>query len=1114
MDNSSGVKIEFPTDIINQGKVFFTPKVFQDGIKLFQRNKAAISFSRGTPSNDYYVVSGIVKDNKNFETKIIYKKENLETSTHQKASSQIKSTCSCPSWDKENHCQHAVCLFMSFCLQHKYKNKNDILNESSLPPLAPFGGHAVNVSEYGTIIPNASKLIGASANATYSSLQYLLHNNRIVSFPEIDSFSGKLVIKFFSQKKNFLLQEVNNNINEAPGIRPEFVFLFEQSNVLNEKISIFEGLYLFDWHAGKTYSLPRNLQEFVRKSKFIKEIPGNVIDLKINKCFEYAQFQNHNHNNLKFMIDEINIDLGIENDSPDSIFSAPKIIIETTNDKNILDLTLSFYDKTDLCVNPPDIFLSLVFSEQGKMSSFKTKQEAYLFIETLISDLQKNSDNYKKKIVNNPKKELWIEAISNIQNLQSHKTIDVDSGQVIVFNNEILKQLLISFFKSFGENFFRFPEYRPNEKMLLFKLSKTVFYDGIFELYRFLDKFQIPVYYNKTQIKSWKSNLKFERKTSTTNWFNLELQIDYQDYEVIKNTVLEKSFAISNGKLILLNSEQKDLLRFIRKTIGDNNQKHFFEKSDNEILDEINNGSKARSPTEQVKLVLPFNKIRIFELFELKKMGIHGALTEDEEMLCEKLLTLQNIPEYTISNNLEKILRPYQKVGHNWLNFLFENKLGACLADDMGLGKTLQTISFIQRVYEKIEKVLIVCPVSILLNWEKEFAKFSTIPTYLYHGGTRDIPKDTKIILTSYGVMKKEFDGTLSSTTFSILILDEVQQLKNFRSLGAFAARQIKAEFRMCLTGTPVENDLAEFYNIIDLCVPGIWGGMQIFKSGNGGLDARLIARKTVRPFILRRTKAQVLKELPEKIENIVYLQMGRTEKLRYAEKLLMIKERIKSAESKSKYGEILKGLLELRQACLWQKTNAGTLYNNDESSDELELHNDGIESSKMSFLIEQLEQIIKENHQAIVFSQFTTYLDIIQKVIIKKQWTFSRIDGTQTINKRQVQVENFQNGTNPIFLISLKAGGLGLNLTAASYVFIMDPWWNPAVESQAVDRAHRIGQMNRLTVYRPVIKDSVEEKVLELQKSKKELFNDLLPDDENIFSGKLTMKDFEMLLT
>jgi SNF2 family DNA or RNA helicase len=282
----------------------------------------------------------------------------------------------------------------------------------------------------------------------------------------------------------------------------------------------------------------------------------------------------------------------------------------------------------------------------------------------------------------------------------------------------------------------------------------------------------------------------------------------------------------------------------------------------------------------------------------------------------------------------------------------------------------------------------------------------------------------------------------------------------------------------------------------MDLAVPGVWGELGFIKSSSSK-KTRLLARQTVRPFILRRTKEQVLNELPDKVEQYIYLPFSEDEQENYKNKLINIQENMKNLVPNKKYGEVLKNLLELRQMCLWQKNNRK------------------IASAKVDYLIESMEQIIEENHKVIIFSQFTTYLDLIQKEVKDKKWKFSRIDGSQQMKKRQKEVENFQEGDSMVFLISLKAGGFGLNLTAASYIFLMDPWWNPAVENQAIDRAHRIGQENKLTVYRPIIKDSIEEKVLVLQNNKKELFKDLMADEEKeFFDGKLTMDDFKNLLS
>jgi SNF2 family DNA or RNA helicase len=607
-------------------------------------------------------------------------------------------------------------------------------------------------------------------------------------------------------------------------------------------------------------------------------------------------------------------------------------------------------------------------------------------------------------------------------------------------------------------------------------VPKNLLLEGIANFYQQLTPLKIPIFYDQVQIRTWKSSIRFERNKDKLDWFQLDLVVSDEDLDVIRNAEMTDNFILSNKGLVLLSDEQKDLLRFMKR----------YTKFEGEKKE---SGAKGLA-----RFGLFLQRSRIFELFELKRLGIEGALTKDEEDFCQNIMTMETMPQYPVDPRYNDIARPYQLSGYNWLRFLYEHKFGACLADDMGLGKTLQTIMLLQTLKDSVSKILIICPVSILYNWRNELEKFSDLTYSIYYGDEREFKTDAKVILTSYGLMKKESFSTLGETEFDILIFDEVQHLKNIRSLGANAARQLKAKFRICLTGTPVENDLSEFYNIMDLCVPGVWGDLGIVRSTSKNKN-RLLARRTVKPFILRRTKDQVLKELPEKIENHVFLDFTPEEKEFYQQKLNAVRSNMLTAGSK-RYGEVLKSLLEMRQLCLWQKHPA--------------LH-----STKVDFLMENLEQLVTEGHKTLIFSQFTTYLDMIENKIRENGWKFARIDGSQSIKKRGEMVEYFQNGDAQIFLISLKAGGFGLNLTAASYIFLMDPWWNPAVERQAIDRAHRIGQENKLTVYRPIIKDSVEEKVLILQQSKRELFRDLMAeDDDEYFSGKLNMEDFQHLLT
>jgi SNF2 family DNA or RNA helicase len=751
--------------------------------------------------------------------------------------------------------------------------------------------------------------------------------------------------------------------------------------------------------------------------------------------------------------------------------------IQPSQRKSYLELEMEIFNKQEKLIAPPPAF-KIFLNDNGFLSSFRTKNDSYTFIKALIESLDQDSTEYKKHMYSSGKKDSlqkWVEHITGRDELYF---MDSHHDAIYQLPTNIIKTIIKSLFQCFQETAARFSFYDPNNKVSYFQIPKNQLFNGIADFHKIMSPLGYPIFYNKQEIKSWSSNIRFERRKSNLDWFELDLVINEKDLEVIKNADLGENYLLTNQGLVLLDTEEKELLKFMKKYTGHET------KEQSQI-----SGSQVK------KFSLNFKRARIFELFELKKHGIDGALTQEEEVLCKNLLDLKEMPSFDIPQRYKEIAREYQLTGYNWLRFLFQNKFGACLADDMGLGKTLQTIMFIQSIIDQVDKVLIVCPVSILINWQNEIEKFSDLDVDVYYGSTRTEPADKKIILTSYGVMKKESYTTFNDMRFDILVMDEVQHLKNIRSQGASAARNLHANFRVCLTGTPVENDLSEFYNIMDLSIPGIWGEISFLKT-TSTKKSRLLARKTVRPFILRRTKEQVLTELPEKVENHVFLNFKDEEREHYIGTLAQIRHKMANIQQGRKYGEILKSLLQLRQLCLWQNQKF-------------------MQSTKIEFLLETLGQILEENHKAIVFSQFTTYLDIIQDKVREQGWKYTRIDGSQSFKKRAEQVDLFQKGDAQVFLISLKAGGVGLNLTAASYIFLMDPWWNPAVENQAIDRAHRIGQENKLTVYRPIIKDSVEEKVMVLQNAKKELFKDLMADDdEGFYNGKLTMDDFQMLLS
>ncbi|MGE3609111.1 MAG: DEAD/DEAH box helicase [Bacteriovoracaceae bacterium] len=1024
-------------------KNYDSPTIFQ-ARKMIEQGRVSLSFVKGS-FDTYFIVSGILAENNtNYESKVSFKRiEGVEKLTTQ---------CTCKLWNAEKPCHHTASLLLKF-------DEIQAKGETSTEPLSLslISQDGVHTERYGTLIKSAPSIQGAKMNSTFSSLQYTLINRKVVNFPAPSKWKGKLLI-------NLVPASILEEYREILYVEDKFTFQFSWivDGIETKEVSLFDVLYLFNWKTGEALDLPNEIRELVSKLKLMDSI-GDIQ----NFLHIFLPLREKGH--VDILIEGIHWE-NFPQEDVEYRFS-----INPSPRKTFLNLELEVFTADQKLVPIPSPFLLFV-TEQGWAGSFRTKNDATTFFKTLIEDFDRETFFHKKHLHSASKKQLMSDWIATLMKDNEISFFDPNFKKIFILKTKIFKKLFLAFLDSFGELGLKTSFYLKEERKIIFQIPKNTLLEGVANFYQQVTPLNITIFYDQQQIRTWKSSIRFERNREKLDWFQLELVVNEDDLNVIKNAEITDNFIISNKGLILLSDEQKDLLRFMKRYTK-------FEGEKKET------GSKGIA-----RFGLFLQRSRIFELFELKRLGIEGALTSEEEAFCEKIMTMKDMPQYDIDSRYKEIARPYQLAGYNWLRFLFEHQFGACLADDMGLGKTLQTIMLLQTLKDRVKKILIICPVSILYNWKNELEKFSDLTFSIYYGDEREFKTDAKVILTSYGLMKKESFSTLGEDEFDILIFDEVQHLKNVRSLGANAARQIKAKFRICLTGTPVENDLSEFYNIMDLCVPGVWGDLGIVKSSSKNKN-RLLARRTVKPFILRRTKDQVLKELPEKIENHIFLDFSQEEKDYYHQKLNAIRANMLAPGAK-RYGEVLKSLLEMRQLCLWQK--------------QPHFH-----STKIDFLMENLEQLVEENHKTLIFSQFTTYLDLIEDKIKVAGWKFARIDGSQSIKKRGEQVEYFQKGDAQIFLISLKAGGFGLNLTAASYIFLMDPWWNPAVERQAIDRAHRIGQENKLTVYRPIIKESVEEKVLVLQQSKRELFKDLMAeDDDEYFSGKLNMDDFKHLLS
>ena len=473
-------------------------------------------------------------------------------------------------------------------------------------------------------------------------------------------------------------------------------------------------------------------------------------------------------------------------------------------------------------------------------------------------------------------------------------------------------------------------------------------------------------------------------------------------------------------------------------------------------------------------------------------------------------------------------LRPYQRDGLGWISFLRLIGMGGILADDMGLGKTVQVLAMLESRYGAADErpnrpTLIVVPRSVAFNWIDEANRFTPgLRVQSYTGSERqqlrDAFKDHDVIVTTYGLLRRDI-AELRQHTFDYVILDEAQAIKNPQSQSAKAARLIEADHRLALTGTPVENHLGDIWSIFEYLNPGMLGSATRFGDlvhgetadavGGGrslqSVDVASQAGRALRPFILRRTKRQVLNELPEKTDQTLLCTMEAPQRKVYDQLLQYYQDtllRQVTATPGRGLGSsafmVLEALLRLRQA----SCHPGLI--DPKRADD--------PSAKMEVLLEHLEQLVDEGHKALVFSQFTSMLALVRKRLDRDGMKYEYLDG-QTRNRRK-RINHFQEDPNcPVFLISLKAGGLGLNLTAANYVFILDPWWNPAVEIQAIDRAHRIGQTQHVFAYRLICEDTVEQKITELQEKKRKLADAIIGGQENLLRT-LTRDDLTRLLS
>ena len=581
------------------------------------------------------------------------------------------------------------------------------------------------------------------------------------------------------------------------------------------------------------------------------------------------------------------------------------------------------------------------------------------------------------------------------------------------------------------------------------------------------------------------------------NWFEIKPEIRC-DGKIV-NAIIAEKLALQDHLI-----EQPDCFHLVDSTTRESAAR---------LLKVI--GMTHRATNAQGEIVrVP--RLWILDWAALRSSGVTVLLPPQDEKLVDRLTNFDKIEEKPFPTRLQATLRHYQQKGYFWLAFLYEHRLGACLADDMGLGKTLQAISFLGAVNEGIVEShkgaeclphLIVVPASLVFNWEQEIARFyPDFKVHIYTGSERSDDFETSsVVLTTYGTVRRDIDK-LKDHRFHTIVFDEAQAIKNLYADTTCAIRKLQGFFKITMTGTPLENHVGEYYSVVDIAVPGLLGEYNRFKPliklGNAA-DLEVIIRRT-KPFVLRRTKEAVLPDLPPKTETDIYLDLTEEQKALYqieAEQARkVVDDAYRTQITFNARNTSLTAIMKLRQICISPRIIDKSFI--------------GV-SPKMDFLIERLRELMIENHSALVFSSYSTVLHIFGETLDRAGIGYVYLDGSTRLPKRKTLVQRFQLGEGPqVFLLTLGAGGKGLNLTQASYVFHLDPWWNPAVENQASDRAHRIGQKKKVMVMRLIMRHTVEEKMMELKKRKMALYKMILEDGIQSNQGtEITREDIYYLL-
>jgi superfamily II DNA or RNA helicase len=846
--------------------------------------------------------------------------------------------------------------------------------------------------------------------------------------------------------------------------------------------------------------------------KIITELNSSpfVFYLPDNKPFTTANLEQASFSDY-FISPELEISYNNNQYTVDCRVKLPLADLNITENAANAHFLFQYHQQFFIWKKAEDILLVEKFLPSGKMviEAKDWSQQLQEFILPLSKEYGVHFTNVKKEEVKDARPELKILLkekgdyllFQPIFNYRGYDVTSTDKEKIffpiadkllVIHRNMGLEQELMKRIESLHSGFVK-----PLETNVLALKGKDVLKNNWFFL--FIDavkEMNIPVF-GFDALKNFRFNTaKPTTKifiSSNTDWFDAKVEIQFGEQKV----------TVDDVKKALLNKQQ-----FVQLT----------------------DGTLGILPEEWIKKYSLLFRVGEGKSGDMKLSKYHFSVIEelylqrDEEELFfqleekyERIKGNHSIKPIPAPAHLQAVLRPYQESGFQWLNYLREVQWGGILADDMGLGKTIQALSFLHHL--KVDagklKALVVCPTTLLYNWQNEIKKFTpSLTYYIHHGGLRVkegvADENIDVIITTYGTLRSDIKQFVE-VNFDYVVLDESQAIKNPGSKVTKAASLLKATSRLCLSGTPLQNNTFDIFAQMNFLNPGMLGSMEFFKQEFsipidkfGEKEQKEHLRKLLYPFILRRTKEQVAKDLPEKQEMVLFCNMGDEQRNiyeayrnDYRDKILGVVENQGIQKSQL---TILQGLMKLRQIC-----DSPAIVKEEERF------------PNVSVKLEELGREITENisnHKALVFSQFLGMLALIKEKMKELGVDYEYFDGSSTINERERAIQRFQNDDNcRVFLISLKAGGVGLNLTAADYVYIVDPWWNPAVEQQAIDRTHRIGQTKNIFAYRMICTDTVEDKILKLQERKRNLAREVITDDEG-FVKTLTKEDVEYLFS